>query len=124
MNPRENGFWQLVAVAVCLLLCCWLPATFKNWFVEETGKYSSSYALSFLLVVGLFKRWRPAITLTVIVAGLHLLLAYFVLSRSSLYSIKHPGFILTGALSLSVIVILLFSSGVNKYVRPQSSPAT
>ncbi|WP_045690130.1 hypothetical protein [Hymenobacter sp. AT01-02] len=123
MNPRENGVWQLAVVAACLLLTSLLPSVFADWFVESSGHISVSFLWTTLLSISLFQRWRPAHFITLLFSCVQLYLAYVVLSYNIPHGGKVLGFGLLVPLHLTVVLMLLFSKGINQYFKRGNSVA-
>ena len=106
-------------MAGCLLLAAYLPAWHKPWFVTESGHFGGGNTLTFLLLLGLFLRWRPALGLTYILLALQLLVAGYILSYNIPAGGPIFGFLITSTLHLVAGFILYFSADIKLYFSQQ-----
>ncbi|RZK26516.1 MAG: hypothetical protein EOO63_14595 [Hymenobacter sp.] len=113
---------HLLFVAACLLLAAYLPAWQKLWFVAESGHYGSGITWVGLLLLGLYRRWRPALALTYAYLLLQLLVAGYVLWYNVPTGGPILGFALTSSLSLMGLLTLRFSGAIQRYLgnKPHS----
>jgi peptidoglycan/LPS O-acetylase OafA/YrhL len=108
MQISPRALTLLLLVAGCLLVSDVLPAFQKLWFVDESGKIDTSYWLDALLIVLLFRKWRPARTLLLLITGVHTTLFIAILG----YSLSHGGHLLGYCL---VLPLLLLAMGILAY---------
>jgi hypothetical protein len=106
-------------MAACLLLAAYLPAWQKLWFVAESGHYEGSTVWVWLLLLGLYRRWRPALALTCTYLLLQLLVAGYILFYNRTTGGPILGFALTGSLNLVGLLTLHFSSAIQRYLGSQ-----
>lgn len=111
---------QLALVAACLLAAAYLPGWRKLWFVAESGHIGGGNLLTWLLLVGLYRRWQPALGLTYALVGLQLVVAGYVLAYNATHGGPLLGFLLISSLHLLALSILYFSADLNCYLK---SPA-
>jgi hypothetical protein len=118
MQPtyRTSAPPQLAFVAACLLLAAYLPAWQKLWFVAESGHYGGGTVWVWLLLLGLYRRWRPALALTCAYLLLQLLVAGYILFYNSTTGGPILGFALTGSLNLVGLLTLHFSGVIQRYL--------
>jgi hypothetical protein len=103
-------------VAACLLLATYLPAWCKLWFVAESGHYGGGTVWAWLLLLGLYRRWRLARTLTYVYLLLQLLLAGYVLPYNATTGGPILGFALTSSLNLVGLLVLYYSHAIRRYL--------
>jgi hypothetical protein len=108
---------QLAVVAACLLVAAYLPRWHKLWFVAESGHYGGGNLLLLLLLVGLFRRWRPALPLTYGYLMLQLVVAGYILPHNLQDGGPVFGFVLISGLHILAGLILYFSPVINAYFR-------
>jgi hypothetical protein len=118
MQPayRSPAPAHLAFVAACLLLAAYLPGWYKLWFVAESGHYGGGTVWVWLLLLGLYRRWRPARALTCVYLLLQLLVAGYVLSSNFTTGGPILGFALTGSLSLAGLLTLRYSGALRRYL--------
>lgn len=121
MRTADKGFWLLVVVASCWLLSMGLPVYQKLWFVAPSGHYGGwsweSLVLSFLL----FRRWRPARLLIMVVCGLSVCLISSILYCNFTHSGPLLGWCLVLPLELAVLTILGYSTAVKQFLASKPS---
>ena len=108
---------QLAVVAACLLVAAYLPRWHKLWFVAESGHYGGSNFLLVLLLVSLFRRWRPALPLTYCYIMLQLAVAGYILLHNLRDGGPMLGFWLISGLHILAGLILYFSPVINAYFQ-------
>jgi hypothetical protein len=108
---------QLAVVAACLLVAAYLPRWHKLWFVAESGHYGGGNLLLLLLLVGLFRRWRPALPPTYGYLILQLVVAGYILAHNLQDGGPVFGFGLISGLHILAGLILYFSPVINAYFR-------
>ena len=111
---------QLALVAAFLLVAAYLPGWRKLWFVAESGHIGGGNLLTWLLLLGLYRRWQPALGLTYASIGLQLVVAAYISAYNSTHGGPLLGFVLISSLHLLALGILYFSSDLNRYLK---SPA-
>lgn len=118
MQPvhRSSAQLHLALVAACLLLATYLPTWYKLWFVAESGHYGGGTSWMWLLLLGLYWRWRPARALTYAYLLLQLLVVGYILSYNITTGGPILGFAITGSLSLIGLLILYYSSAIQRYL--------
>ncbi|MFD1874668.1 hypothetical protein [Hymenobacter bucti] len=118
MQPahRSSAQSHLALLAACLLLAAYLPTWQKLWFVAESGHYGGSNVWVWLLLLGLYRRWRPARALTYVYLLLQLLVAGSILSYNITAGGPILGFALTGSLGLIGLLVLYYSSAIRRYL--------
>ena len=110
-------------VAACLLVAAYLPRWRKLWFVAESGHYGGGNLLLVLLLVSLFRRWRPALPLTYGYMLLQLLIAGFIILQNSQTGGPVLGFWIISSLHIAAGLILYFSPILNVYFHRNSTHA-
>jgi hypothetical protein len=113
---RTSALPHLAFVAACLLLAAYLPAWQKLWFVAESGHYGGGTVWVWLLLLGLYRRWRPALALTCAYLLLQLLVAGYILFYNSTTGGPILGFSLTSSLNLVGLLMLRFSGAIQRYL--------
>jgi hypothetical protein len=113
--------FHLALVAVCLLVASYLPSWHKLWFVAESGHFGGGTSWIWLLLIGLYKGWRPALGLTYILVALQLVLAGYILSYNIPTGGPTLGFILSSALYVAGGGILYGSPALKQYFGSQPS---
>ena len=103
-------------MAACLLLAAYLPAWQKLWFVAESGHYGGGTVWVWLLLLGLYRRWRLALALTCAYLLLQLLVAGYILFYNSTTGGTILGFALTTSLNLVGLLTLHFSGAIQRYL--------
>lgn len=123
MIPSQfvNARRQLALVAACLLLADYLPIWRKLWFVAESGHFGGGSFLTVLLLLGLYRRWRPALGLTYAFVGLQLVLAGFIIYCNSTMGGPLLGFLLISALHLGALAILSCATDLNQYLKSRAA---
>lgn len=118
MQPahRSPAPLHLAVVAACLLLAAYLPAWHKPWFVAESGHFGGGSICLWLLLLGLYRRWRPARALTYAYLLLQLVVAGYILSYNIPTGGPILGFALTSSLNLAGLFILYYSSAIQRYL--------
>lgn len=118
MQPtyRASAPPHLAFVATCLLLAAYLPAWQKLWFVAESGHYGGGAIGVWLLLFGLYRRWRLARTLTYVYLLLQLLLAGYVLLYNATTGGPLVGFALISSLNLAGLLTLYHSSAIQRHL--------
>lgn len=118
MQPtyRASAPLHLAFVAACLLLAAYLPAWQKLWFVAESGHYGGGAGWVWLLLLGLYRRWRPARALACAYLLLQLLVAGYILFYNSTTGGPILGFALTTSLNLVGLLTLHFSGTIQRYL--------
>ncbi|TFZ68304.1 hypothetical protein E4631_04750 [Hymenobacter sp. UV11] len=120
MRTTDKGFWLLVVVASCWLLSLALPIYQKLWFVAPSGHYGGGVGTSVLLLFLLFRRWRPARILMILICSL----SVCVISSIIYYNFTHSGpllgFCLTLPLELTALAILSYSTSVKHFLGSKS----
>jgi hypothetical protein len=118
MQPsiRSHAPLALALVAACLLVADYLPGWQKLWFVAESGHYGGGTMWLWLLLLGLYRRWQPALALTYAYLLLQLLVAGYVLSYNIPTGGPTLGFALTGSLNLAGLLMLYRSSAIRRYL--------
>ncbi|MGI4761211.1 MAG: hypothetical protein ACRYF0_10925 [Janthinobacterium lividum] len=106
---------QLAVVAACLLLAAYLPVWHKLWFVAESGHFGGGTGWVWLLLLGLYQRWRLALGFTYMLLTLQLLLAGYILSQNIPTGGPTLGFLVNSSLYLLAGCILYFSSDLKQY---------
>jgi hypothetical protein len=114
--PRASAQAHLALVAACLLLATYLPTWHKLWFVAESGHYEGGTVCVWLLLLGLYGRWRLARTLTCVYLLLQLLLAGYVLPYNATTGGPILGFALTSSLNLVGLLVLYYSRAIRRYL--------
>ena len=122
MRINDKGFWLLVVVAACLLLASWLPAHFKQLFVDETGHVEHGYTLPAVLILLLFRRWRGARILAMFFSALHfffigIILWWSWMMNEHLTSAPYVGYGLVALLHLVVFKVLNDSTSVRAFLQ-------
>lgn len=115
--------FHLALVAACLLLADYLPAWHKPWFVAESGHFGGGSTLTFLLVLGLFLRWRPALGLTYILLALQLMVAGYILSCNIPTGGPTFGFLAVSCLRLLAGFLVYCSAPIKQYLSQQPAEA-
>jgi hypothetical protein len=100
---------HLALVAACLLLAAYLPAWHKLWFVAESGHFGGGAGWVWLLLLGLYRRWRLALGLTYTLLALQLLLAGYILAYNIPTGGPTLGFLLNSGLYVLAGCILYCS---------------
>jgi hypothetical protein len=118
-TPLFMARLQLGLVAACLLLAAYLPVWHKLWFVAESGHYSGRTTWVWLLLLGMYQRWRLALGLTYTHIALQLLLAGYVLSYNIPAGGAVLGLVLTSSLYLLAGGVLYFSTTLKQYFSSQ-----
>ena len=108
---------HLAVVAACLLLAAYLPVWHKVWFVAESGHFGGGNICLWLLLLGLYRRWRPARALTYAYLLLQLVVAGYILSYNIPTGGPIVGFALTSSLNLAGLLILYYSSAIQRYLN-------
>lgn len=121
MRSADKGFWLLVVVAGCWLLSLALPAYEKLWFVAPSGNYGGSPWGSLILLFLLFRRWRPARLLMLVLCGLSVCLVSCVLCYNFTHSGPLLGWCLVLPLELVVVAILSYSMAVKQFLASKPS---
>lgn len=118
MQPsvRSHAPRSLALVAVCLVVAGYLPGWQKLWFVAESGHYGGGTMWVWLLLLGLYRRWQPALALTYAYLLLQLLVAGYILSCNIPTGGPTLGFALTGSLNLLGLLTLYYSGAIQRYV--------
>jgi hypothetical protein len=116
-TERSKAQRQLAVVAACLLVAAYLPRWHKLWFVAESGHYGGGNLLLLLLLVGLFRRWRPALPLTYGYLMLQLVVAGYILPHNLQDGGPVLGFGLISGLHILAGLILYFSPVINAYFQ-------
>lgn len=118
MQPvyRAPAPLHLAVVATCLLLANYLPAWHKLWFVAESGHYGSGTIWVWLLLLGLYRRWRPARALTYAYLLLQLVLTAYILSYNVPTGGPIIGFAISGSLQLIGLLTLYKSEAIGSYL--------
>lgn len=118
MQPahRSPAPVHLAVVAACLLLAAYLPAWHKLWFVAESGHYGGGNLCLWLLLLGLYRRWRPARALTYAYLLLQLVVAGYILSCNVPTGGPTLGFMLISSLNLVGLLTLYYSSAIQRYL--------
>lgn len=118
MQPahRSPAPVHLAVVAVCLLLAAYLPAWHKLWFVAESGHFGGGTIWVWLLLLGLYRRWRPARALTYAYLLLQLVVASYILSYNIPTGGRTLGFVLISSLNLVGLLMLYYSSAIQRYL--------
>jgi hypothetical protein len=122
-SPLIPARLQLGLVAACLLLAAYLPTWHKLWFVAESGHYGGGTTWVWLLLLGMYQRWRLALGLTYTLIALQLLLAGYVLSYNIPAGGPVLGFVLNSGLYLLAGGILYFSPDLKQYFSHQPAQA-
>jgi hypothetical protein len=117
---RSPAQAHLAVVTACMLLAAYLPAWHKLWFVAESGHYGGSNIWVWLLLLGLYRRWRPARALTYAYLLLQLLVAGYILSYNIPMGGPTLGFSLISSLHLVALLTLYRSDAIRRYL--DSSP--
>jgi len=122
MQPsiRSHAPLTLNLVAACLLLADYLPGWQKLWFVAESGHYGGGTTWVWLLLLGLYRRWQPALALTYAYLLLQLLVAGYVLSYNIPTGGPTLGFALTSILNLVGLLTLYCSGAIRRYLGSKS----
>jgi hypothetical protein len=115
--------FHLALVAACLLLAAYLPVWQKLWFVAESGHFGGGTGWLWLLLLGLYRRWRLALGLTYTLLALQLLLAGYILSYTISAGGPTLGFLLNSGLYLLAGCILYFSPDLKQYFSQQPASA-
>ncbi|SNC68321.1 hypothetical protein SAMN06265337_2256 [Hymenobacter gelipurpurascens] len=114
---KDQGAQQVVIICICLLLSAALPLWGEGLFVDKTGNFSTSPALTVGLLMALLLRWRPARTILFILTILYLCVDYFAFSHAP----DKIGFLLVAPLHLTAFLLLGFSRSVQQhFLRPAS----
>jgi len=118
MQPahRSPAPLHLAVVAACLLLAAYLPAWHKLWFVAESGHFGGGNIRLWLLLLGLYRRWRPARVLTCAYLLLQLVVPGYILSYNIPTGGPILGFVLIISLNLVGLLILYYSSAIRRYL--------
>jgi hypothetical protein len=106
----------LVFVAVCIILAAYLPTWQKLWFVAESGHYGGGNLCLWLLMLGLYRRWRPARMLTYAYVLLQLLVGGCILSYNSSTGEPILGFALISGFNLTGLLALHYSKAIRRYL--------
>jgi len=106
----------LALVAVCLLLATYLPIWHKLWFVAESGNFGGGTSWVWLLLLGLYRRWRLALGFTYTLLALQLMLAGYILSCNIPAGGPTLGFLVNSGLYLLAGGTLYFSSAIKQYL--------
>jgi hypothetical protein len=123
MQPahRSPAPLHLAVVAACLLVAAYLPAWHKLWFVAESGHFGGGNLCLWLLLLGLYRRWRLALGLTYAYLLLQLVVAGFILSCNIPTGRPTLGFVLISSLNLVGLLILYYSSAIQRYLGGQQA---
>jgi hypothetical protein len=126
MQPvtRLSAPSSLILVAVCLLLAAYLPTWHKLWFVAESGHYGGGNLWVWLLLLGLYQRWRPARALTYAYVLLQLVVAVCILLYNGTSGGPTLGFALISGLNLVGLLVLYYSSAMRRYLDGDSLPTS
>lgn len=126
MQPvhRSPAQLHLAIVAACLLLAAYLPAWQKLWFVAESGHFGGGTVWVWLLLLGLYRRWRPARALTCAYVLLQLVVAGYILLYNSSSGGPTLGFALISGFSLVGLLVLHYSSAIRRYLDGAPLPAS
>ena len=118
MQPSIRAYapFSLALVAACLLLADYLPSWQKLWFVAESGHYGGGTIWVWLLLLGLYRRWQPALALSYAYLLLQLLVAGYILSCNIPTGGPTLGFALTGSLNLLGLLTLYYSGAIRRYL--------
>ena len=118
MQPsgRSHALRSLALVAACLVVADYLPGWQKLWFVAESGHYGGGTMWVWLLLLGLYRRWQPALALTYAYLLLQLLVAGYILSCNIPTGGPTLGFALTGSLNLLGLLTLYYSGAIRRYL--------
>jgi hypothetical protein len=107
---------HLALVAICLLLAAYLPTWYKLWFVAESGHYGGGTFWVWLLLLGVYRRWRPARAITYAYVLLQLLVASCILFYNSTTGGPTLGFALSNGFNLIGLLVLYYSSAIRRYL--------
>jgi len=126
MQPsvRSHALLPLALLAACLLLAGYLPAWQKLWFVAESGHYGGGTMWVWLLLLGLYRRWQPALALTYAYLLLQLLVTGYILSCNVATGGPTLGFALTGSLNLLGLLMLYQSGAIRRYLSSDKGLGT
>jgi hypothetical protein len=118
MQPvhRSPAQVHLAFVAICLLLAAYVPTWHKLWFVAESGHYGGGTVWVWLLLLGLYRRWRPARALTYAYVLLQLVVAGYILLYNSSAGGPILGFALISSFNLLGLLVLYYSSAIRHYL--------
>jgi len=117
---RSPAPLHLAVLAACLLLAAYLPAWRKLWFVAESGQYGGGTVWVWLLLLGLYRRWRPARALTYAYVLLQLVIAGYILFYNVTTGGPTLGFALISGLNLAGLLILQKSGALQHYLDGSS----
>ncbi|TVT43652.1 hypothetical protein FNT36_06090 [Hymenobacter setariae] len=122
MQPvhRSSALLHLAVVAACLLLAAYLPTWRKLWFVAESGHFGGGNLCLWLLLLGLYRRWRWALGLTYAYVLLQLGVAGYILLLNSTTGGPTLGFALISGLNVVGLLVLYQSGALHRYLG--SSP--
>ena len=110
---------HLALVGACLLLAAYLPVWHKLWFVAASGNFGGGTGWVWLLLLGLYRRWRLALVFAYTLLALQLLLAGYVLSYNIPTGGPTLGFVLNSGLYIVAGCILYFSPDLKQYFSQQ-----
>ncbi|MGI4741178.1 MAG: hypothetical protein ACRYG7_38920 [Janthinobacterium lividum] len=118
MQPvlRSPAQAHLALVAACLLVAAYLPAWCKLWFVAASGHYGGGNLCLWLLLLGLYQRWRPALRFTYAYLLLQLLVAGYILPYNATTGGPTLGFALTSSLNIVALLVLYYSRAIRRYL--------
>jgi hypothetical protein len=121
MQPpvRSSAQLPLALVAVCLLLATYLPVWHKLWFVAESGHFGGGTGWIWLLLLGLYRRWRLALVFAYVLLGLQLLLAGYILSYNIPTGGPTFGYLVTSSLYVVAGSLLHFAPALKHHFRQQ-----
>jgi len=112
----------LLLVAGCLLVSNVLPAVQQLWFAGNC-KLTIIPWLETLYMVLLFRQWRPARILLLLMTGLHATFFLFVLGDSLSYGGHVLGCCLVLPLLLLAMGILAYSTALKQFLSNKSTPS-
>ena len=115
---------QLAVVAGCLLLAAYLPHWHKSWFVAESGHFGGGNLFTWLLLLGLYRRWQPALGLTYALVGVQLLVAAYIMQYNGAHGGPLLGFALVSSLHLLALGVLYFSPDLTAYLKGPANSHT
>jgi hypothetical protein len=118
-SARSAAQLHLALVAACLLLAAYLPVWHKLWFVAESGNFGGGTGWIWLLLLGLYRRWRLALGFAYALLGLQLLLAGYVLSYNIPTGGPTLGYLVNSGLYLLAGSILYCSPDLKQYFGQQ-----
>ena len=118
MQPvlRSSAPSHLAFVAACLLLAAYLPTWHKLWFVAESGHFGGGNLCLWLLLLGLYRRWRLALGLTYLYLLLQLLVAGYIMAYNIPMGGPTLGFWLISGLNLAGLLTLYKSDALQHYL--------